>query len=77
MKTSSVHIPLVDLTAQYKSIRKGIDKAIQGVIKRGIYIGGDEVKKRHIRTAIALLQLILFSLQQAIRMQFNKVAYFL
>lgn len=45
MNKSSVHIPLVDLSAQYRSIRKEIDKAIKRVIKQGIFIGGDEVKK--------------------------------
>lgn len=38
-------IPLVDLVAQYKSIRKEIDKAVSRVIKSGRFIGGEEVRK--------------------------------
>ncbi|MEO5905137.1 MAG: DegT/DnrJ/EryC1/StrS family aminotransferase, partial [Saprospiraceae bacterium] len=45
MVKSNMHIPLVDLVAQYKSIRKEIDDAIEGVIRSGHFIGGDEVKK--------------------------------
>ncbi|HUR30768.1 MAG TPA: DegT/DnrJ/EryC1/StrS family aminotransferase [Saprospiraceae bacterium] len=42
---SEIHIPLVDLVAQYKGIRKEIDKAIKGVVEKGKFIGGEEVKK--------------------------------
>lgn len=45
MKTSSVQIPLVDLAAQYASIKKDIDRAVRDVISSGVFIGGDEVKK--------------------------------
>jgi len=38
------NIPLVDLTAQYHSIKQEINEAIQGVIDRGNFILGAEVK---------------------------------
>lgn len=45
MNKKNVHIPLVDLVAQYNSIKKEIDKAISDVIKEGKFIGGEVVKK--------------------------------
>lgn len=45
------HIPLVDLVAQYKSIRKEIDKAIAGVLRKGRFIGGEEVRKFEVEFA--------------------------
>ena len=39
-----VKIPLVDLKAQYNSIKEEIDKAIRGVIDRGEFILGSEVE---------------------------------
>lgn len=38
-------IPLVDLTAQYKSVKKEMDRAIARVIRAGHFIGGEEVNK--------------------------------
>ena len=38
------NIPLVDLTAQYHSIKQEINETIQGVINRGNFILGAEVK---------------------------------
>ena len=43
--TSSPHIPLVDLVAQYQSIKTEMDQAIQGVIEGGHFIGGEPVGK--------------------------------
>lgn len=51
MKKKNIHIPLVDLVAQYKSIRKEIDEAIAGVIRNGRFIGGEEVKKFEVEFA--------------------------
>ncbi|MDQ3016138.1 MAG: DegT/DnrJ/EryC1/StrS family aminotransferase [Bacteroidota bacterium] len=45
MATSRLNIPLVDLTAQYKVVKKEMDKAIAGVIKEGRFIGGEQVEK--------------------------------
>ena len=39
------HIPLVDLIAQYQSIKVEMDQAIQGVIEGGHFIGGEPVGK--------------------------------
>jgi len=36
-------VPLVDLVAQYNSIKDEIDEAVLGVIRKGQFIGGDEV----------------------------------
>lgn len=49
--SSELYIPLVDLVAQYKSIKKEIDKAIRNVISKGKFIGGEEVKKFEIEFA--------------------------
>lgn len=38
-------IPLVDLVAQYNSLKKEIDKAIEKVIQSGQFIGGSEVEQ--------------------------------
>lgn len=38
-------IPLVDLKAQYLSIQSEIDAAIQTIIERSAFIGGDDVKR--------------------------------
>lgn len=38
-------IPLVDLKAQYDSIQVEIDAAIQAVIRRSAFIGGEEVQR--------------------------------
>lgn len=38
------HIPLVDLKAQYLSIKKELDKAISDCIEKGRFIGGESVK---------------------------------
>ena len=37
-------IKFLDLTAQYKSIKKEIDVAIKGVLNSGQFIGGEEVE---------------------------------
>lgn len=39
------HIPFLDLHRQYASIKPGIDKAIQGVLKRQMFILGEELDK--------------------------------
>jgi dTDP-4-amino-4,6-dideoxygalactose transaminase len=39
-----VKVPLVDLKAQYHSIKEEIDQAVRGVIERGEYILGPEVR---------------------------------
>ncbi len=39
-----MNIPLVDLKAQYKAIKKEIDEAVQAVIDRGEFILGHEVE---------------------------------
>lgn len=49
--SSGTYIPLVDLVAQYKSIKNEIDKAIRNVISKGKFIGGEEVKKFEIEFA--------------------------
>ena len=41
---SSDHIPLIDLRAQYQSIKPAIDEAIQRVLDRGQFILGPEVE---------------------------------
>ena len=45
MTSSPPHIPLVDLVAQYQSIKAEMDQAIQGVIEGGHFIGGEPVGK--------------------------------
>jgi dTDP-4-amino-4,6-dideoxygalactose transaminase len=40
-----MQIPLVDLTAQYRSIRPEVDGAIQRVLDRSAFILGDEVRE--------------------------------
>lgn len=45
MAKAKMHIPLVDLRAQYQSIKKEMDRAIGDVIKSGHFIGGDIVQK--------------------------------
>ena len=45
MIKKKIHIQLVDLVAQYNSIKKEIDKAISDVIKEGKFIGGEVVKQ--------------------------------
>jgi dTDP-4-amino-4,6-dideoxygalactose transaminase len=37
-------IPLVDLKAQYNTLKEDIDKAVLNVIERGVFINGNEVK---------------------------------
>ncbi len=44
MKDSPFHIPLVDLVAQYHSIRTEMDEAIKDVIEHGHFIGGEKVR---------------------------------
>jgi dTDP-4-amino-4,6-dideoxygalactose transaminase len=44
MNSPRPHIPLVDLVAQYHSIKHEIDEAIEGVVKSGHFIGGETVK---------------------------------
>src|SRR6187549_1272848 len=39
-----MHIPLVDIVAQYNSIKGEIDDAIRDVVSSGHFIGGDAVK---------------------------------
>ena len=39
-----MHVPFVDLSAQYKSIKKNIDEAIERVISETAFIGGKYVK---------------------------------
>lgn len=41
----ATHVPFVDLTAQYKSIKKDIDAAMAAVITEAAFIGGRFVKK--------------------------------
>ena len=43
-KLSNMKIPLVDLKAQYYSIKEEIDRAIASVINKSQFIGGDELK---------------------------------
>ena len=38
-------IPLVDLKAQYRSIKEEMDSAIQGVLERTQFINGPEVSE--------------------------------
>jgi len=40
-----MEIPLVDLKAQYISIKTEIDEAIQNVIRKAAFIGGDEIEE--------------------------------
>src|SRR5687768_16512367 len=40
-----MHVPFVDLQAQYQGIKKDIDDAISDVIKKTSFIGGDHVKR--------------------------------
>lgn len=40
-----MNIPFVDLKAQYLSIKDEVDSAIQGVIDKTAFIGGEEVKR--------------------------------
>ena len=40
-----MHVPFVDLHAQYQSIKSDIDTAIQDVIAKTAFIGGEYVKK--------------------------------
>jgi len=42
MSSDKKNIPLVDLVAQYRSIKSEIDEAIAGVIERAAFIGGVE-----------------------------------
>ena len=42
--TERIQIPFVDLQAQYKTIAKEINAAIQGVLDRSDYVLGDEVR---------------------------------
>ena len=35
----------LNLVAQYRSIKKGVDSAVKKVLKDGVYIGGQEVVK--------------------------------
>lgn len=44
MPNTPVSIPLVDLIAQYHSIRSEIDDAIASVLTGGKFIGGDQIK---------------------------------
>ncbi|MCK4221318.1 MAG: hypothetical protein KAX25_00500 [Dehalococcoidia bacterium] len=39
-----MRVPLVDLKAQYDSIKEEIDEAVRRVIKRGEFIPGSEVE---------------------------------
>ena len=41
--TERIQIPFVDLQAQYKTIAKEINAAIQGVLDRSDYVLGEEV----------------------------------
>ncbi len=45
MEQPKYQIPLVDLVAQYTSIKEEMDNAIADVIQKGHFIGGDEVKR--------------------------------
>ena len=45
MARTQKKIPLVDLVAQYKSIRKEVNHAMREVIRSGQFIGGEPVKK--------------------------------
>ena len=40
-----MHIPFVDLKAQYKSIQPAIDAAIKNVIEETAFIGGKHVNE--------------------------------
>jgi len=42
---NNIHIPLVDLGAQYRSIKNEIDAAIANVIARSAYVGGTFVEQ--------------------------------
>ena len=39
-----MHIPFVDLKKQYQDIRTELQEAINGVLEKGIFVGGDEVE---------------------------------
>ena len=41
----SAKVPLVDLSAQYATIRSSVDAAMRGVIERGDYVLGDAVRE--------------------------------
>lgn len=50
VETNAIHppghyIPLVDLTAQYQSLRPEIDDVLSGVLQRGHFVGGSEVQQ--------------------------------
>lgn len=40
-----MNLPFLDLTRQYKALKKELDPAIQGVVESGHYIGGPEVEQ--------------------------------
>jgi dTDP-4-amino-4,6-dideoxygalactose transaminase len=39
-----MHIPFVDLKKQYQDIKTELQEAINGVLEKGIFVGGDEVE---------------------------------
>ena len=39
-----MNIPLVDLYAQYLTLKDEIDRVIEGVIARSAFVGGDDVR---------------------------------
>ena len=45
MINSSIKIPLVDLKAQYQSIRQEVNESIERVLENTSFIMGEEVKK--------------------------------
>ena len=52
-------IPLIDLVAQYRSIREEIDRAIHGVLESGAFILGPNVAafEREVATSPSSLML--------------------
>jgi dTDP-4-amino-4,6-dideoxygalactose transaminase len=44
MSSSSLRVPLVDLVAQYQSVKSEMDKAIQSTLDIGQFVGGESVK---------------------------------
>jgi len=43
-RTQAFRVPLIDLKAQYRSLKEGIDSAVARVLGKGNYVMGDEVE---------------------------------
>ena len=57
-----MHIPFVDLKAQYLSIQQEIDKSIKDVIEQTAFIGGTYVKKFESQATLEILNKYMFNL---------------